>query len=107
MIGNTALAVGAASSDTRIYATVARTSAVARTITAQNTFRSTRTVRIADVIGWTDTIYTASWRFFALCVGAARMRLAWPLWFDDIWLNYIFKINIPYRSKYEDDGAKT
>lgn len=61
MIGYAALAVGAASPDTRIHATIAGTSLIARAIAAENAFGSTRAIRITDVIGRAYAIDTAAW----------------------------------------------
>lgn len=75
MIGDSTISVNATSSRTGIDATVVYATLVPRTVAAQNTFWSTRAIRITDIIGRADTINSAV-LFPALSVGAARIGIA-------------------------------
>lgn len=87
MISYSTIRIDAASSWARIDATIVNATLVTRTISVEDAFRSTRCVRIADVIGWANAIDSPV-LFLTLSVSTARIGITWSRRFNDVRFDY-------------------
>ena len=85
MVGYAAFRIDSARSSTRIDAFVTDTTLVTWTVVVQNAFRSTRAVRITDVIRRTDARNSLT-LLPAFRIGSARMSITRTR-FGDIWFD--------------------
>ena len=86
VIANSTNGVDAASSRTRIHASIVYAALVAGTVRVQNTFRPARAEWIADIISRADTI-DGSVLLSAIGVGTARIGIARVRWLNHIGLD--------------------
>lgn len=95
MVNYSTVRIDAASSWARIDATIVNATLVTRTVSVEDAFRSTRCVRIADVIGWTNAIDSAI-LFLTLSVSTARIWITWSRRFNDGRFDYKIILNFSF-----------
>jgi hypothetical protein len=87
VIRNPTVGIETTCSHAWINATILKTVLVTRAVCVENTFWSTRNVRVAYITRRTHAIDGSILRF-ALGVCTTRIRVARSWWLDDIWFNY-------------------